>query len=92
MWPQGPMIHTSKARQVYLTIIKALIHGIKRDGKVTIPGLGVFYVRTNKATRRGIGHFENGRKLYQEVVDIPAKTYVAFRPCKAIMKALRDKE
>jgi nucleoid DNA-binding protein len=68
------------------TIFRMIVEGVTKDGKVTIPSLGRFYIQHRPPHRRRAfkGNTYVGLRMY------PAKHYLAFQPCKRLMKALID--
>ncbi|MBQ9396014.1 MAG: HU family DNA-binding protein [Proteobacteria bacterium] len=77
--------HCSKADadKIIRTLPDMIKAGLENDGKVSIPGLGTFSARTRKA--------RTGRNPKTgEVIEIPEKKVVSFKPAPSFAKSFGD--
>lgn len=79
-----------KDRTHYHDLVHLIIGTVKsalmRGEKVSIPGLGVFSVRTRPAIRKSV--LANHAATARKIIHLPARTYVHFRPNRALIKEL----
>lgn len=76
-------------------VLTAVGNTVCQTGKLVIPGLGIFYVKQNPGGVRLIHRGKRvigGQPKYSELVEYPPNKKVKFKPCRALVKALRDEE
>jgi DNA-binding protein HU-beta len=67
------------------SVVAGIINGVMEDGKVTIIGLGTFYLLDR--SERKIKNPKTG-----EDIVVPPKTVVKFRPSRLLKTAVNDRE
>ena len=86
-------IKEETANIILLTIFNTIVKGVKRDGFVTIEGLGRFFRQDRPAHYRGSAiRGRNGRLTPGGLRYTPANSYVNFKSCLSLIRALTDKE
>ncbi len=67
------------------SVVSGIMNGIVQDGKVTVIGLGTFYLLGRSA--RTIKNPKTG-----EDVQVPEKTVIKFRPSKLLKSVVNERE
>lgn len=83
-------------KQLVDIVLKAVVTGVKRDGKVVIPGLGKFYAYDLPEREQQVNFFDNSNgkpKLqHTEKIMIPARTEIRFRLSKRFKNDMKRTE
>jgi len=78
-----------EARKIVNAVIQAMTTALQRGETIRIDGVGVFTVRTRRATRHTHYFFPYlGKGQHVETNDAPEKKYVFFRPANPIVRTL----
>lgn len=81
--------YSGEAARILDAVLQSMTEAFRRGETVKISGLGIFTVRTRKATRRGCYFFPYlGKGQHVEPCVIPEKKYVFFQPSKTITRVL----
>lgn len=73
----------SRDRRVVKAVINSMINALKRGEKVSIPGFGIFKVKSYKP-RKHTGNFFYKRIHSAMISDLPDRKRVLFRPSSAL--------
>lgn len=77
------------AYKVVGVIIKAIIEGIRKDGRVAIDGFGIFEVYERPATRTAAYFYPYlGKGHHCEIIELPPTKRVIFKPSKPLQRLL----
>lgn len=87
-----PGNNQGEAYRIVGAIFKAIGDALRRGERVSVDGFGIFSVRTRPATREHHYFYPYLKKkgLHQEVVDVPARRYVHFRPSTPLRRIIND--
>lgn len=93
MYDCPPMPHNetyeSPMWKVVMAVFEAIEKGLKKDGFVSITGLGRFYVGTRHGGKRLI-HEGYGDKHISYIGYIKKKPWVYFKPSKSLIKFINE--
>ena len=78
-------ITKTDAKLAVESVVSGIINGVAHDGKVTVIGLGTFYLLSR--TARTIRNPKTG-----ESVNVPEKVVIKFRPSKLLKTIMNERE
>ena len=78
-------ITKTDAKLAVESVVSGIINGVAHDGKVTVIGLGTFYLLGR--TARTIRNPKTG-----ESVNVPEKVVIKFRPSKLLKTIMNERE
>jgi len=81
--------YKGEAWKIVNAVIQAMTEVLQRGESIRIDGLGMFVVRTRRATRRTHYFFPYlGKGQHVETNTVPEKKYVFFRPAEPLVRVL----
>ena len=83
-----------KAYRIVQTIITSLANALQKEKVIRIKGFGIFEIRERAPTRQTCYYFHGlkCRGLHWEVINLPAKKYIIFKPSKVLLQMINQGE
>lgn len=88
--PRPPKTFTGKGYLIVKTIFKAITDSLLRGESVSIPGFGKFIIHTRPPTRVPINYSYGKSPGPRQLLNLPAKRMVKFKPSRVLIEMIND--